>query len=157
MSFFRFAPESCLVCSLVVETPAANPSSSEGSAKGSEPNELFPLHSWESLGLQSSRWDTAANLSSSEGTVKGSEPLMSFFRYAPESRLVCSLVVETPAANLSSSEETAEGSKPTASTKESLCQVCSHNRSLIKFINYCVHFIPTINGEITVTTRRAPE
>jgi hypothetical protein len=114
MSFFHFAPESHLVCSLDVETPAAN-------------------------------------LSSSEGTAKGSEPLMSFFHYIPEGRLVCSLVVKTPAANLSSSEETAEGSEPTASTRESLYQVYSHSRSLTKFINYCVHFIPTINGEITVT------
>jgi hypothetical protein len=78
--------------------------------------------------------------------------LMNFFRRAPDSLLVCSLVVEIPATNLSSSEETAEGSELTASTKEFLCQVCSHSHSLIKFINYCVHFFPSSNGEIRVTT-----
>jgi hypothetical protein len=41
--------------------------------------------------------------------------LMSFYHCAPESRLVCSLVIKTPAASLSSSEETAKGSKPTTS------------------------------------------
>ena len=40
--------------------------------------------------------------------------LMSCFRNAPESRLVCSLVISNPAASLSYSEETAKGSEPTA-------------------------------------------
>jgi hypothetical protein len=60
MSYFRFAPKSRLVCSLVVKTPAANLTSSEGIVKGSESNQLLPLRSRESFGLQSSCRDTCS-------------------------------------------------------------------------------------------------
>jgi hypothetical protein len=43
------------------------------------------------------------------------------FRCAPESLLVCSVIVETPAANLSSSEEATEDFKSTTSTWGSCC------------------------------------
>jgi hypothetical protein len=99
-----------LVCSLV--TPAASLSSSEETAKGSE--HTAPISS-----LQSQPLLDQVHRRSKSGVFSHphyfspppSLTLTSCFRCAPKSRLVCSLVIMTPAASLSSSEEIATGSQ----------------------------------------------